>query len=366
MGYQGNTALAIMRQLCLLLPWYIASFPATVTSEMLPLNTLDPSLPIATPSCPSGWVDAHAEGCFAFLSETNVTWMNAMRACEKVGGYLAQPKTKEQMEFLHGLAEVYAQFSGVHNWWLGLSDVGHEGIWAWVHTFEEVTETFWAHGSPSNKVGNILDCGFMHLSQGKLLWQDVDCSASMDQHGATISPVCQRGNINPDDNTTPTPTITPSTRTILTTSTATSTTTHPIVEDCPYGWSQFNKSCYLYNYNPFATWILARENCQRMNPGADLASSNSKAENEFLLKLSEGETINTKGGWLGGSDSHMEGEWVWTDGSSFNYTNWHTSHFGDMTKNCMYMYMNLNSYRGEWYDEHCHQPREYFCEFSLE
>merc|ERR1719153_1595838 len=101
----------------------------------------------------------------------------------------------------------------------------------------------------------------------------------MDQHGAAISPVCQRGNIDPDDNTTPTPTITISTTTKTTKSTKemTSTTTRPILEDCPYGWSRFNMSCYLYNHYPGYTWISARENCQMMNPGADLASSNSEA-----------------------------------------------------------------------------------------
>merc|ERR1712180_349324 len=71
---------------------------------------------------------------------------------------------------------------------------------------EEVTETFWAAGSPNTEDGNILDCGSIHLYQGNLLWRDVDCSASMDKHGAAISPVCQRGNIDPDDKTTPTPT----------------------------------------------------------------------------------------------------------------------------------------------------------------
>merc|ERR1712126_62185 len=346
--YQGKTAVDIMRQLCLLLPWYLTSYPATVTtSEMLPLNTLDPSLATDNPPCPSGWVHAHTEGCFAFLTETNVTWMNAMRACEKMGGYLAQPQTQDQMEFLHGLAQVYAQFTGVYNWWLGLSDMGHEGIWEWLHTMEEVTDTFWADGSPNTEDGNILDCGSIQLSQGNLLWRDVDCSASMDQHGAAISPVCQRGNINPDDNTTPTIT--------ASTPTTTSTTTRLIVEDCPYGWSRFDKSCYWYNHYPGYTWISSRENCQRMNPGADLASSNSEAENEFLKKLRNigQSTFNKKGGWLGGSDSHVEGEWVWTDRSSFNYTNWGGSPDGGLTQNCMYM----DHHDSFWHTGHCDQWR---------
>jgi len=288
-----------------------------------------------------------------------------MRACEKIGGYLAQPQTQKQMEFLHGLAEVYAQFTGVYNWWLGLSDIGHEGMWAWVHTLEEVTETFWADGSPNTEDENILDCGSIQFFQEKLLWRDVDCSALMDQHGATISPVCQRGNINPDDKTTPTPTITTSTTTKTTTKKITFTTTRPISEDCPYGWSRFDKSCYFYNHYPRVNWISARKNCQMMNPGADLASSNSEAENKFLNYLSYlGDGINTDGGWLGGS--HVDGEWVWTDGSSFNYTNWYTSPDRSSTKNCIYM--NNPRYSGSisWSDKHCDQSREYFCEFSLE
>jgi len=359
-----------MRQLCLLLPWYLTSYPAIITSEMLPLSTLDSSRATDTPSCPSGWVDAHTEGCFAFLTETNVTWMNAMRACEKMGGYLAQPQTQKQMEFLHGLAQVYAQFTGVYNWWLGLSDMGHEGIWEWLHTMEEVTDTFWADGSPNTEDGNILDCGSIQLSQGNLLWRDVDCSASMDQQGAGISPVCQRGNIDPDDNTTPKPTMTTSTKTTSTTkktSKEMTFTTPPIVDDCPYGWSRFDKSCYFYIHYPPVNWISARKNCQTMHPAADLASSNSEAENRFLDSLSYlGDNKDTNGGWLGGSDSHVDGEWVWTDGSSFNYTNWYKSSVRSLTRNCIYGKNQRYTGSMTWSDKHCDQLREYFCEFSLE
>ena len=36
------------------------------------------------PSCPEGWIHAHTEGCFTFLQETNLTWLQAMSACEQV------------------------------------------------------------------------------------------------------------------------------------------------------------------------------------------------------------------------------------------------------------------------------------------
>ena len=54
----------------------------------------------------------------------------------QVGGFLAEPKTEEQMEFLRGIAELEAELYGVQNWWIGLSDSGHEGRWVWAHSTE--------------------------------------------------------------------------------------------------------------------------------------------------------------------------------------------------------------------------------------
>merc|ERR1711934_1014779 len=79
--------------------------------------------------CPVGWIHAHTEGCFAFLAEVNLTWFEAMVACEKEGGYLAEPNTPAQMEFLTGLAWLEEELYGIKSWWIGLSDVGHESVW---------------------------------------------------------------------------------------------------------------------------------------------------------------------------------------------------------------------------------------------
>jgi len=58
-------------------------------------------------------VNAHEDGCFKFLGEeSNSTWFEAMLACEKEGGYLAEPKTLRQMEFLTGLVQLEAEFYG--------------------------------------------------------------------------------------------------------------------------------------------------------------------------------------------------------------------------------------------------------------
>jgi len=160
-----------------------------------------------TYDCPSGWVNAHEDGCFKFLGDKlNLTWFEAMVACEKEGGYLAEPKTKRQMEFLMGLVELEAEFYGHREWWLGLSDIGHEGTWVWTHSFEEVSETAWAPGTPNHGVGNDLDCAITVLADsamGELVWDDVSCEETVPND--VKAPLCQRDM----ENTQTTPRTTP-------------------------------------------------------------------------------------------------------------------------------------------------------------
>ena len=46
-------------------------------------------------------------------------------------GFLAEPKTEEQLNFLTSLAYVEEMATGVQGWWVGLADLGHEGEWVW-------------------------------------------------------------------------------------------------------------------------------------------------------------------------------------------------------------------------------------------
>ncbi len=40
-----------------------------------------------------GWLDADILGCFQFLTDINLVWLEAQQKCETLGGYLAEPKT---------------------------------------------------------------------------------------------------------------------------------------------------------------------------------------------------------------------------------------------------------------------------------
>jgi len=81
---------------------------------------------------------------------------------------------------------------------------------------------------------------------------------------------------------------------------------------CSPGWSVFGGKCYKY-YSRNKTWKDARDYCLRMK--ADLASIHTLEENIFIGNLAVTTPI-----WIGGL--RVGSNWVWSDGSLFDYTNW--------------------------------------------
>ena len=54
-----------------------------------------PGLGILIGLCADDWFDADSLGCFKFLdSKVNLSWVEAQLECEKVGGYLAEPRVE--------------------------------------------------------------------------------------------------------------------------------------------------------------------------------------------------------------------------------------------------------------------------------
>ena len=78
------------------------------------------------------------------------------------------------MEFLSGIAVVVEPFTKIERWWVGLSDIGHEGEWYWQHTRDQMVIGFWDEESPriTNTSYNSRDCVFMELDSGQLKWKD--------------------------------------------------------------------------------------------------------------------------------------------------------------------------------------------------
>jgi len=160
-------------------------------------------------SCPDGWVDGGSLGCFLFQTEQlHLSWLEALEYCEQQGGFLAMPKSEEQLNFVTSLAYLEEGFTGIKGWWLGLTDLGHEGEWVWQFDREDASNLPWDTFCPDPRASNTRDCVALVSNSVPdrtlpAYFRDIQCT---EQHrGFKIAPVCQRGGLEETSTTTMAP-----------------------------------------------------------------------------------------------------------------------------------------------------------------
>ncbi|XP_018958711.1 ladderlectin-like [Cyprinus carpio] len=89
-----------------------------------------------------------------------------------------------------------------------------------------------------------------------------------------------------------------------------------LAEKCAYGWTNFGVRCYKF-FPQTVNMITAERNCQNLD--SNLASVHNKMENDFLLSLLPSSSMRS---WIGAHDAIQDGQWVWSDGTPYDYTNW--------------------------------------------
>jgi len=133
-----------------------------------------------------------------------LSWIDAQQHCQSLGGHLAEPITEDWSNLLTSIASIETDVLGVESWWLGLSDLGHEGRWVWQNYLLEADYTNWAADYPtSNDVEK--NCVSM-AAENDLKWSDELCTSTR------ASPICQTGYTQTQS---PSPTSQPSTPTPL-------------------------------------------------------------------------------------------------------------------------------------------------------
>uniref|UniRef100_A0A914DU24 C-type lectin domain-containing protein n=1 Tax=Acrobeloides nanus TaxID=290746 RepID=A0A914DU24_9BILA len=115
-----------------------------------------------------------------------------------------------------------------------------------------------------------------------------------------------------------------------TTTTATTTTTQASSITCDSGWTYFQDTMSCYKVLMIMIYIPAEADC--VSQGGHLASVHSQAEDDFLIALSKSGFVYPTGlnldtqVFVGGIDSNlMDGvcSYMWTDGTPFDYMNFH-------------------------------------------
>lgn len=271
--------------------------------------------------CPVDWFDAGSLGCYKFLEgRVNLTWVEAQLTCEEAGGYLAEPQSQLQIEFLSELAGLEGSFTGIGYWYIGLTDLAREGDWLWIHNDARLVDDLWSSSSPSNKTGNSDDCAVMVLKNRAVYWEDHSCTSPEVSHHP-VAPVCQADTEDsaPTTTTTPLPTTTEVT--------------------CEAEWSEFNGSCYKLFKNDY-TWLQAMTSC--IKEGSALTSVHSLEEENFLNDLAQNYRY-----WLGGYPDDDNYTWYWVDYTEFDY-----SHNRDLDPGSTQCIMQENSYYGSGWDDH--------------
>ncbi|XP_067467952.1 galactose-specific lectin nattectin-like [Thunnus thynnus] len=89
--------------------------------------------------------------------------------------------------------------------------------------------------------------------------------------------------------------------------------------NCPMFWFSFNGRCYKYVASHM-TWADADFHC--VSESATLVSIHCLEEERFVTSLIKNFDPAQGSTWIGFSDIHKEGRWIWSDGSALDFAFW--------------------------------------------
>ena len=101
------------------------------------------------------------------------------------------------------------------------------------------------------------------------------------------------------------------------------------------------------------TWDNARSVC--LDLGGDLVSIGDVDVNNYVKSKLTGNIVDL---WAGGNDKVTEGTWVWSDGVTWSYTDWHTGGGNDDDEDCLVVTANPSW----WVDVPCTTEHYFMCE----
>nr|QNH72453.1 toxin candidate TRINITY_DN20625_c6_g6_i3.p1 [Ceriantheomorphe brasiliensis] len=129
--------------------------------------------------------------------------------------------------------------------------------------------------------------------------------------------------------------------------------------NCHDGWVSYGENCYYFSTTETASWDDARKLC--LKHGSDLASILTPEENSFLKDWAKRSSVfDVDGYWTGGNDQATEGTFVWGDGSTFSYSDWHAGEPNDLNNNedCLEL---RKDFQFQWNDLDCSHLNAFIC-----
>ncbi|XP_039461157.1 lactose-binding lectin l-2-like [Oreochromis aureus] len=118
---------------------------------------------------------------------------------------------------------------------------------------------------------------------------------------------------------------------------------------CPMLWWSFNSRCYKY-VATHLSWADAELYC--LSQGANLVSIHNMEEENFVRSLIRNFDHEQRPTWIGLSDIHKEGRWMWSDGSVVGFVNWNAGEPNNVAGNEHCATNNFSSPK-KWNDYPC-------------
>ncbi|XP_041664061.1 lactose-binding lectin l-2-like isoform X1 [Cheilinus undulatus] len=126
---------------------------------------------------------------------------------------------------------------------------------------------------------------------------------------------------------------------------------------CRPFWYSFNGRCYKYVSTP-VTWATAELHC--VSQRANLVSIHSLAEQHFVKSLIRNFDPSERPTWIGLSDIHREGRWMWSDGLEVNFMSWLPGQPDNDRRKEHCAHMNWGSLK-RWNDMSCSKSYSFVC-----
>ena len=92
--------------------------------------------------------------------------------------------------YVYEMAKLSHLYTGYSQWWLGLSDFYHEGVWQWVQSSTMADLSIYHDFFIPDNFTSADDCVIMTITHDKLKWEDVRCMATLYKDD-NILPICQ-------------------------------------------------------------------------------------------------------------------------------------------------------------------------------
>ncbi|XP_076006194.1 ladderlectin-like [Genypterus blacodes] len=125
---------------------------------------------------------------------------------------------------------------------------------------------------------------------------------------------------------------------------------------CPPFWNSFGGRCYKFIATK-KNWADAELFC--VSEKANLVSVHSPEEFAFVQRLIANTDPGQDPSWIGLTDIYKQGAWMWSDGSSVDYTDWNTgepNHQGD--ERCTHTMWGAEK---KWNDKLCSETYSFVC-----